>query len=344
MSSNVTCIPKQSFSFENNFLDISAFKGRKPISSSIFHVYVGSIIKASFSLEVRVNFYSDCRYLGLYLKSHTPFPVRCSFKFTQLNQDFRQWTNEKIHTYNYFEQHGLNKFFQFHPSKKSSSLDFNSLNIKVEGILYGEVENVVIRKRRRERDQEKSTVASEVSLLLSSNSIKGLEKDVSISFSSSDEKLYAHSFILMLRSPVFRAMLLSDRFQESITKDIKIEDIEYDCFVHILNFIYTDECELHENTFALLNGSIKYGIEPLEKKIEDYLLDSINNENAALCLYYSDLYRAKSLKNNVLGYISQNTDCIKSEEFFKIISSVELQAEILKASTHINQSYDLGDF
>jgi hypothetical protein len=342
MSSNVTCIPKQSFSFENNFLDISAFKGRKPISSSIFHVYVGPIMKASFSLEVRVNFYSDGRYLGLYLKSHTPFPVRCSFKFTQLNQEFRQWSNEKIHTFNYFEQHGLNKFF--HPSKKPSSLEFDSLNVKVEGILYGEVENVVIRKRRRERDQEKSTVASEVSLLLSSNSIKGLEKDVSISFSLRDEKLYAHSFILMLRSPVFRAMLLSDRFQESITKDIKIEDIEYDCFVQILNFIYTDECELHENTFDLLNGSIKYGIEPLEKKIEEYLLDSLNNENAPFCLYYSDLYRAESLKKNVLGYISQNSDCIKSEDFFKIIHSVQLQAEILKAVTHMNQLDDFGPF
>jgi len=167
-------------------------------------------------------------------------------------------------------------------------------------------------------------------MLMSSSSSNGLEKDLSISFSSSDEKLYAHSFILMLRSPVFRVML-SDRYRESVTKEIKIEDIEFDCFKQILNYIYTDECELHENTFGLLNGSIKYCIEPLQKKIEDYLMATINNENTALCLYYSDLYRAEYLKKKVLRYISRNKDCINTDGFFETINNGQLQIETIKA-------------
>ena len=392
MISNITYIPEKTFGFKNKFIGLSNFDfDTGPMSSSIFHIYEGLDVKASFSLELKIfSVYNKNKYLkflGLYLKSHTIIPVRCRIKLFKSNLDDLDFklSCEYIHTFKTNESRGKSDFLLVS--------NLNDLIVKVEGILIGDVKNDMIVKAEgqnemivkverilskkdiesftvvsdeeaystvgdvqnemiSDKSRERSTIAKELSLLYSCSNIKGLETDISISFSACDETLHAHSLILMLRSPVFRAMLsneyqesitkniniedigfdmLSDRSQESIIKEIKIKDIGYECFKQILNYIYTDECELHENTFDLLNGSIKYGIKPLEKKIEDYLLDSISNENAAFCFYYSDLYRAESLKKNVLLYICRNSDCIKSKEFFKIIHSVQLQAEILKA-------------
>ena len=331
MISNITYIPEKAFSIQNKFCGEHIFDPKfLPVSSSVFHIYEGLDLKASFSLELRIdplppNTYRKDNYLGLYLKSHTRKPVRCSFKFYKLDLEFKPIGPKYIHNFNYLQEEGYPYFLNLNDNKNK----FNEWTVKVEGVLYGDALNEIIYNQIGEISrQERSTIAKEVSLLYSSSNIKGLEKDISISFSTCDETLHAHSSILMLRSPVFRAML-SDRCQESITKEIKIEDIGFDCFKQILNFIYTDECELHANTFDLLNGSIKYGIESLAMKIEDYLLDSINNENAALCLYYSDLYRVESLKKNVLGYISRNRECINTEGFFETINNVQLLTEIL---------------
>ena len=327
INSNITCIPKQVFIFQNEFHGISGLVDGTPMSSTIFRVNVGPNIKASFSLELESVNVHDQRCLTFHLKSHTPFPVRCRFKFTLLRKPSVEWWYPNVSTLNFGEQLGLNKLFKCDFSTNLlGPVENDSLNVKIDLIIFGEVQNSVGKKRNRERN----TIGREVGMLMSSSSSNGLEKDLSISFSSSDDKLYAHSFILMLRSPVFRAML-SDRYQESITKEIKIEDIGFDCFKQILNYIYTDECELHENTFGLLNGSIKYCIEPLQWKIEDYLLEIINNENAALSLYYSDLYRAEYLKKKVLRYISRNKECINTDGFFEIINDVELQVETIKA-------------
>ena len=330
MSSNITYIPKKEFSFQNKFLGLSDFDYAGPISSSIFHIYEGLGVKASFSLELRptirvIDQNKSIRFLKLYMKSHTSFPVRCCFE-VELNQDLGKFRSQDILTFN----NGKERYLITLSGKVSNPLKLNELIVKVEGILFGDVQNEMIGDKSKERTQERSTIAKEVSLLYSSSDIEGIEKDISISFSTCDQILHAHSFILMLRSPVFRAML-SDQYQESITKVIKIEDIGFDCFKQILDFLYTDECELHENTFELLKGSIKYGIQSLEMKIEIYLLDSINDENAALYLYYSDLYRAESLKQNTLEYISRNIKCINTEGFFETINNVQLHAEILTA-------------
>jgi len=151
INSNITCIPKVVFIFQNEFHGISGLVDGTPMSSTIFRVNLGANIKASFSLELESVIVHAQRCLVFHLKSHTPFPVLCRFKFTLIRKSCVEWWYPDVTTLNFGERLGMDRFLKFDFSNNLlGPVEKDSLNVKIDLILFGEVQNSVGRKRNRE--------------------------------------------------------------------------------------------------------------------------------------------------------------------------------------------------
>ena len=79
-------------------------------------------------------------------------------------------------------------------------------------------------------------------------SILKLQEDIQVAFSNKEfpdmkinceGKIFeCHQFMLSARSPVFKAMFLSN-MSEKVNKEVEIKDVESDILAELLSFIYT---------------------------------------------------------------------------------------------------------
>ena len=60
-----------------------------------------------------------------------------------------------------------------------------------------------------------------------------------VTFVVKNEKISAHSAIVVSESPVICAMLQKDKFKEGQTKSVKIDDIDPLVFKEMLRYLYT---------------------------------------------------------------------------------------------------------
>ncbi len=74
-----------------------------------------------------------------------------------------------------------------------------------------------------------------------------------------EKKLYAHK-IMMCRCPYFKAMLCSE-MKEKYEAVIKIENLDYDTFLQVVTYLYTDDCVIDlSNAMKLFEAADIYGI------------------------------------------------------------------------------------
>lgn len=72
------------------------------------------------------------------------------------------------------------------------------------------------------------------------------------------QRIFAHKFVLSIRSEVFGAMLNNPHFQQfsnenPLQQEVHVKDIEPDIFRMILKFLYTDKVSLDpDNVMAIL--------------------------------------------------------------------------------------------
>ncbi|KAL5006619.1 hypothetical protein ScPMuIL_015425 [Solemya velum] len=132
------------------------------------------------------------------------------------------------------------------------------------------------------------------------------------------EKIGAHKFILISRSPVFAAMFCGPltETQEAIT----IPDIETGVFKTLLRYMYCDEVSLDIGNVAdVLYAAKKYCVVGLTKACRKYISDNIDNENACFFLSHADKLDEQDLFQTCLDYILLNGEnCLKSSSFFKM--------------------------
>ncbi|KAI1308962.1 Speckle-type POZ protein [Halotydeus destructor] len=94
----------------------------------------------------------------------------------------------------------------------------------------------------------------------------------------------AHQFILMARSPVFRAMF-SMQSVESKSKTISIRDYDSDTVKVFLQFLNTDQVSnLDEHAQELFIMADKYQVPLLKATCEDYIAKHVTRDNTALLL------------------------------------------------------------
>jgi hypothetical protein len=135
------------------------------------------------------------------------------------------------------------------------------------------------------------------------------------------QKLACHSFILILRSPVFSVMLSKNMLEKS-TKEIHITDISYNVMKELIYYMYTDTCNndaMENYTGDLLGVACKYQIIGLENICSNYLVNQLSINTAINTLILAELYDAKQLKKRCLYFISQHAKIImqlEGENFF----------------------------
>jgi len=119
-----------------------------------------------------------------------------------------------------------------------------------------------------------------------------------VTFILNNEKIGAHSAIVVSASPVICAMLENGNFEEGRTKTVKIEDIEPAVFKEMLRYLYTgrapklDEAAMTE---PLLLAADKYQIEALKDLCEQNLMKKLNVKSVVHYLVLAHLYTAPQL-------------------------------------------------
>jgi speckle-type POZ protein len=127
-----------------------------------------------------------------------------------------------------------------------------------------------------------------------------------ITFVVQNEKIGAHSAIVVSGSPVLCAMLEKNKFKEGRTRTVKVTDIEPAVFKEMLRYLYTgrapklDEDEMTEPLFLAAD---KYLIEALKNCCEQSLIKTLNLESVLHYLVLSHLYTAPQLLEASLKFL-----------------------------------------
>lgn len=157
---------------------------------------------------------------------------------------------------------------------------------------------------------------------------------------TADEPLKVHKTILAMRSPVFKAMLKNDRFEENKTNEINMDTVNSATMRIFLRYIYTDKLEFGEGAgtdlkLTLFQLADQYQIPRLKALSELELVKSITTEAVSRILEVADTYGAKYLRESSLVFIGLNKFTLASDEQIAslVARSKELSKDIMVAIT-----------
>lgn len=146
----------------------------------------------------------------------------------------------------------------------------------------------------------------------------------------------AHKFLLAMSSPVFFAMFYSELAE---TKDfVEITDCEYECFLEMLRFIYSDMVNLNsDNVMQLLYLAKKYMLSSLADKCSAFLQKNLDASNVFSVLPDALKYEEKPLLDHCWQVIEKDAkEAVKSDGFVTIARSV-LEELVQKESLNIKE-------
>jgi speckle-type POZ protein len=126
--------------------------------------------------------------------------------------------------------------------------------------------------------KDTSLVEGERQVLTQLSKLLDTQSMSDVTFIVKNEKIGAHSAIVVLASPVICAMLGENKFKEGRTKTVKIDDIEPSVFKEMLRYLYTGKApKLDEDamTEPLFLAADKYQIEDLKNCCERSLIKNV---------------------------------------------------------------------
>lgn len=170
-----------------------------------------------------------------------------------------------------------------------------------------------------------STMPSDMKLLINSDTFSD------ITFVVDGFEIRAHK-IMLIRSSYFRAMLTGSMI-EAGQPVIYIEEVSYDIFLKVLEYLYTDNVDVQfEDAMELFVAADLFDVPRLKAICEKTMLEKICIENAASIFHAADAHSALVLREKSLHYIVQHFEPIsKTFDFEEMArSNVELVVEILR--------------
>uniref|UniRef100_A0AC35FFZ5 BTB domain-containing protein n=1 Tax=Panagrolaimus sp. PS1159 TaxID=55785 RepID=A0AC35FFZ5_9BILA len=184
-----------------------------------------------------------------------------------------------------------------------------------------------------------------------------------LTFDVEGKKIYAHKFMILSASEVFKRMI-SDTWNYG--ESIKIEAYSYNDFYELLTFLYSEKCSLtDENIFVMVDLSEFYQIKALQQKCDVYLsqkkytkenvLMFCEDENIIAMVDLSEFYQIVALQQKCDKYLSQKEytkenillffeDRIVTEEklFEKVFQWTEKQVTDKQKKAN-NETFDLNN-
>lgn len=146
-----------------------------------------------------------------------------------------------------------------------------------------------------------------------------------IRFMFPDKKvLYAHSFVLCLRSPEYYKSFKSTI---GVTKLIPVNDVPYEAYYEFLKYLYTEECQIDDtNTAEIMQLSKTYEVNNLRTKCTDLTIKSVGTSNVCQLLDMSIETGWDAIRRVALTFISKNYLTVLSNEHFLEISQKTLKS------------------
>ncbi|KAF5749074.1 BTB/POZ domain-containing protein [Tripterygium wilfordii] len=130
----------------------------------------------------------------------------------------------------------------------------------------------------------------------------------------------AHKAVLMSRSPVFKAMLETE-MEGSRSGTIKISGMSYDALRAFVNYLYTAEAGLDEQTaYDIFVLAEKYQVKHLKAYCEKFLVSKLNWDNSVRSYAFAQQHNAKLVLDAALSMITDDmVKLTKREEYVELV-------------------------
>ncbi|XP_057340069.1 speckle-type POZ protein-like [Microplitis mediator] len=252
--------------------------------------------------------------IGLFLTSlNGNREVKTEFSWFILNNEKKQVNKSKlIQTYGLHPGWGKLPFIMKEDllKKKDELLPYDILTIGIELTVF---DDPVVISNNVPLNESKFFMAHDYEKLYESKMGSDVELIVQ------EKKFQAHKVVLMVRSPVFQAMLTTD-MRENREKTITIKDMESVVFKSMLEFIYTDKVnDLDDVAEQLLEAADKYQIHTLKDICAESLCKSVTIDNASRLLSLAYLHNAKEMLEFILNFIIINASHVTKTEEYKMM-------------------------
>lgn len=152
-----------------------------------------------------------------------------------------------------------------------------------------------------------------------------------ITFIVEGRSVYAHKLVLM-RCSYFEALFLG-QMREAHMDTIRIEQVRYDTFLSVIEYLYTDQLVIgFNNAMELFEAADLFCIYRLKTMCEKRMLGCITVENAAGIFLAADVHSATALRQKAKKYILSHWDEVSKSGCFEEMgrSNIELVFELLK--------------
>ena len=138
---------------------------------------------------------------------------------------------------------------------------------------------------------------------------------------------------MLMRCSYFKA-LFPGQMREAHMDTIRIEEVSYDVFLSVLEYLYTDQIVTgFSNFMELFEAADLFGIQRLKAMCEMRMLEQMTVENAAGIFHAADVHSATALRQKAKKYILSHWDEVSKSSCFEEMgrSNIELVSELLKS-------------
>eukprot|EP01114_Cavostelium_apophysatum_P020406 TRINITY_DN6827_c0_g1_i1.p1 TRINITY_DN6827_c0_g1~~TRINITY_DN6827_c0_g1_i1.p1 ORF type:complete len:779 (-),score=221.16 TRINITY_DN6827_c0_g1_i1:92-2428(-) len=169
-----------------------------------------------------------------------------------------------------------------------------------------------------------------------------------VEFSVENRIVYGHKTVICCRCSPMAAMF-NNPFKESKQKVIQVQDIPYDVFMHVMEFIYTGNTKITgDNAVDLLVVANLYQLERLKEMCEKVIEGGVDDQNRVQLLQFSNTYHAMQLEEFCAHAFVKMKDkdynkFTSSQEFFNLNEEIKLLIKRKRDGRMVSFSLFEGD-
>ena len=160
--------------------------------------------------------------------------------------------------------------------------------------------------------------------------------DIMFSCEGSDEKFFAHKYVLGTSSAVFYAMFYGELAEKNSV--VHLSDTSEEILKEFLRFLYTDQCNLTtDNAMFVLYLAKKYIVPSLAEKCIDFLEACLTPENVLVILKQALQFDEKKLVNKCWDQVDLKASDVVASADFANISESTLEELLKRESLNIKE-------
>jgi len=139
-----------------------------------------------------------------------------------------------------------------------------------------------------------------------------------------DKQVHASRWLLSLRSEHFRA-LLKGQMRESQQKEVPLVDVNYQSFLGILEYMYTDALSFEtikaDTIVDIMLLADRFLLHSLKVLCETYLIRNLNCENVINVLLAATRANASAIKQRAIAYVVTNKKALQEKPEFETLTN-----------------------